>query len=295
MKRVAVIIVTFNRLQMLKEEITSVRKQTFDSFDIIVVNNGSTDDTPNWLSEQPDIITITQDNLGCTGGMFTGIKYAVENGYELCWVMDDDVEYKNNSLEELIKSYDLLQGNVGFLCSKVEGIDGKPMNVPNVDNRPLDNGYSHYYDLVDRQMIKVIDATFVSLFFSSNVVKNVGLPLKEFFIWGDDTEFTTRITKRYRGYLCCNSIAIHKRVIQSDLSFETENDKKRLRNYFYMFRNRAFINRRDGGIRSFLKTYIKYVLLFVCYLFKFDSAKSMVLLRVLMKSPGFKPMVVFPK
>lgn len=64
MKKIGIVVVTYNRLSLLKEVIDSLRKQTYESRDIIVVNNGSTDDTPNWLKEQNDIKTITQRNVG---------------------------------------------------------------------------------------------------------------------------------------------------------------------------------------------------------------------------------------
>ena len=90
-KTVAIIAVTYNMLELLKEEINSLREQTYKDAQIIVVNNGSTDDTLSWLQQQQDIITITQKNLGGAGGFYTGMKYAAENGYKYCWVMDDDV------------------------------------------------------------------------------------------------------------------------------------------------------------------------------------------------------------
>jgi len=294
MEKVGIVIVTFNRLKLLKEEIESIRQQSYKNYSIVVVNNGSTDGTETWLQQQSDIITITQENLGCTGGMYTGIKYVTENGFDLCWVMDDDVEYKNNSLEELVNSYHLTHGKVGFLCSRVEGIDGQAMNVPNVDIRPLANGYCNYYDMVEYQMIKVYAATFVSLMFSCDVVKKVGLPIKEFFIWGDDSEFTMRISRLFDCYLCCKSVAIHKRTIQGALSFKTEKDTKRLANYFYRFRNTAYIIRHFEGNKAYWANYFSLIKTFMECLLRLQKSKAVVILKVLVESPFFNPIVKFP-
>ena len=89
--KVGIVVVTYNRLNLLKEVIEALRLQTYKDFQIVVVNNGSTDETPKWLSDQRDIYTITQENLGGAGGFFTGMKYVVENGFKYCWIMDDDV------------------------------------------------------------------------------------------------------------------------------------------------------------------------------------------------------------
>lgn len=294
MKKVAVIIVTYNRLQLLKEEIQSIRKQTYTNFEIVVVNNGSTDGTLDWLNTEKDIITITQENQGCTGGMFTGIKYAVENGYDICWVMDDDVEYHENSLEELMRSYDMLGGEVGYLCSKVEGINGEPMNVPVVDIRPTGNGYGYYYEYIAEQMIKTEMATFVSLLFSSDVVKKVGLPLKEFFIWSDDYEFTERISKHYPCYLCCKSVVVHKRTIQGALSFNTEKDPRRLKNYFYYFRNGAYIVKKYKGNKAYARHLLGLSVRMLRCLFKGEFLKSQVIIKSIFSALTFHPVVKYP-
>jgi GT2 family glycosyltransferase len=247
-KKVATIVVTYNRLTLLQEEIESLRKQTFKDNQIVVINNGSTDGTLDWLKEQKDIITVTQGNLGGAGGFNTGMRYAAENGYEYCWVMDDDVICSPSALQELYDGYHKKE-NIGFVCSKVSGIDGRPMNTPVVDNRGT-NGYGKYYDLIEHQMIKVKEATFVSVFLSTNIIKEIGLPIKEFFIWGDDTEYTNRISQKHDSYLCCKSEVVHKRKIQGGISFDKETDPIRLKNFFYMIRNNSLNNVKYRGGRK---------------------------------------------
>ena len=79
MNKVGIVVVTYNRLSLLKEVIESLRVQSYRDYQIVVVNNGSTDETPLWLEKQKDIITITQDNLGGAGGFHTGMKYVAEH------------------------------------------------------------------------------------------------------------------------------------------------------------------------------------------------------------------------
>ena len=171
MKAIATIVVTYNRLTLLKEVIETLRAQTCKEQQIIIVNNGSTDDTPKWIDQQEDIIAIHQENVGGAGGFFTGIKYASEHGYKYCWIMDDDVICKPNALQEL-KIAHLSVRDIGFVCSRVVGTDGSPMNTPLADMRPSANGYSDIYDYVaEYGMVKVKNATFVSVFFRYNFMK----------------------------------------------------------------------------------------------------------------------------
>ncbi len=293
-KLVAIVVVTYNRLVLLKEVIESLRLQTFDDYKIIVVNNGSTDGTLEWLSKQSDIITITQDNLGGAGGFFSGIKYAAEHSYEYCWIMDDDVICEHTALEELVKAYSR-KSNIGFVCSKVIGLDGCPMNTPVVDDRPSANGYADYLDLIDYGMIKVKTATFVSVFFSISVVKNLGLPYKEYFIWGDDAEYTQRISSCYDCYLATKSCVVHKRTIQGRLSFEGELDCNRLNNFFYIFRNSSFNNilyseEESSRLKVFYKNF-KYVFKLIL---KLDLFRASIVLRSSLAFLKFNPKVCYP-
>ena len=65
------IIVTYNRLQLLKGAVNALRNQSCGST-IVVVNNGSTDGTREYLDSQKDLTAIHQDNSGGSGGFFTG-------------------------------------------------------------------------------------------------------------------------------------------------------------------------------------------------------------------------------
>lgn len=62
------VIVTYNRLKDLKVCVENVKGQTYKDLDILVVNNGSTDGTTEYLAQQTGIKVINQDNLGGAGG-----------------------------------------------------------------------------------------------------------------------------------------------------------------------------------------------------------------------------------
>lgn len=292
-KEVGIIVVTYNRCELLKEVIYSLRKQTFKNSQIIVVNNGSTDNTFNWLTNQNDIITINQENLGGAGGFYTGIKYAVENGYNYCWIMDDDVICHETALEELINSYKK-NPNIGFICSKVVGINDQAMNTPTISLEKNSNGYIDWYDKSDEGLIKVKAATFVSVCISSKVVNNVGLPFKEYFIWGDDSEYTTRISNQYSCYMSLYSKVIHKRILQNSLSFAEETNINRLKFYKYKFRNEAHQNKKNG-IKAILKDHIWFYSQIFKYIIKFDLLRSRILILSYLEYISFNPKITFPR
>ena len=84
MEKVIAVVVTYNRQALLSECIAALRKQSRPLDAILIINNGSTDGTEAWLTQQPDIIFINQNNAGSSGGFSTGIKWAYENKY--AWI-----------------------------------------------------------------------------------------------------------------------------------------------------------------------------------------------------------------
>ena len=107
-KKVGVVILTFNRLSLLKITIKKVLEQSFQPFEILIVDNNSNDGTREHLSSLEDINSIFLDeNLGPAGGFHHGIKYFGEKkNVDDVWLMDDDFFPSKYCLEELCKASD---------------------------------------------------------------------------------------------------------------------------------------------------------------------------------------------
>ncbi len=86
---VSVIIPTYNRLELLKKTVVSVRSQSFRDFEIIVINDGSSDGTAEWLAEQHDVIGVNQPNSGIASSRNKGIS--VSKGEWLAFLDHDDI------------------------------------------------------------------------------------------------------------------------------------------------------------------------------------------------------------
>ena len=95
---VSVIIPTYNRKNLLKRALHSVNNQTFVPREIIVVDDGSSDGTKDWVLERfPDVRYIYQDNSGVSSARNSGIKEAIGS-----WIafLDSDDEWMSNKLEQ---------------------------------------------------------------------------------------------------------------------------------------------------------------------------------------------------
>ena len=92
-----------------------------------------------------------------------------------------------------------------------------------------------------RGLMPLRTATFVSLLVHSDAVREFGLPLKQFFIWSDDIEYTARVTRHRAGYLVPDSVALHKTA--SAHTATTQSGSRfyfHVRNTVYMLRSSAW-------------------------------------------------------
>ncbi len=86
---ISVIIPTYNRLDLLKRTIESVKSQTFQDYEIWVVDDGSSDGTKDWLETIPDINFISQSNSGIAASRNKGAS--LSSGKWLCFLDHDDL------------------------------------------------------------------------------------------------------------------------------------------------------------------------------------------------------------
>ena len=92
-RNVTAIVVTYNRLPLLKQCLAALRAQTVQGFTVLLVDNASTDGTADYIKTlaMPGLVCRNPgENLGGAGGFAYGIRAAVELGCEAVWIMDDD-------------------------------------------------------------------------------------------------------------------------------------------------------------------------------------------------------------
>ena len=245
-KKVIAIVVTYNRKELLKESIKALLKQEYKNCNILIVDNASTDGTYEYIQNYIDgtkvIYKNTGFNIGGAGGFNFGMKEAYKIGCDFMWLMDDDCIVHNDSLTKLIEADKELKENYGFLSSKVLWKDSSICKM-NIQKKNLIKKVNNWKET--RQ--KVIMATFVSFFIKSEIVKNMGLPIKDFFIWADDIEYSRRISRKYNCYLINNSVVTHKSKnnIGSNIVKDSSENLKR---YSYAYRNEMYVYRREGII-----------------------------------------------
>jgi glycosyltransferase involved in cell wall biosynthesis len=121
MPKVSVVICTYNRAHFIAESIQSVLDQTFADFEIIVVDDGSTDNTKEAVDsfQDPRIRYVYQENRGLSAARNTGIRTSI--GEYISFLDSDDIWLPQN-LELMVKRLDS-RPDVAFVCSDLYFFD----------------------------------------------------------------------------------------------------------------------------------------------------------------------------
>lgn len=243
MERIAAVVVTYNRKELLVQCVKHLLAQQQAECDVLVVDNASTDGTAQALKQMPSprlLYRNTGENLGGAGGFHFGMRWAVEAGYDYVWIMDDDTLPQPQALAQLWAAHERLNGEYGWLSSRCLWTDGAlcPMNVQRVT--PYRDLEEPEQDLAPVQM-----ASFVSLFLKASVIQKMGLPLRQFFIWTDDWEYTRRISRAMPCYAVWNSTVIHAMKSKTIVNIATDTAERMIR-YRYFYRNDVYLYRREG-------------------------------------------------
>lgn len=262
--RIAAVVVSYNRSALLREVIAALRAQTRSLDHLVVVENGSTDDSAavvRDLAPDADLLLIGR-NTGGAGGFAVGLGRAVaRHGADFVWMMDDDTVPTSTALAELVGAVDRYPGEVALAASRVVWTDGRdhPMNTPR--ERPLLSR-----ELRSRAQsadaVSIRSASFVSLFVSAAAVRRKGLPVADYFIWNDDFEFTSRLLREGVGLYCPASVVVHKTKALTSTDVDPgDRFYFEVRNKVWLFRHAGALGPRDSilygasSARRWLRTF----------------------------------------
>lgn len=119
---ISVILPTFNRAGVLPRAIDSVFDQSYKNVELIVVDDGSTDDTRQIMDKYGDkLIYIKQANQGVSAARNTGIRAA--RGQYIAFIDSDD-KWMNSKLEDQLRFFNEHEkDNLALVCTNVVAID----------------------------------------------------------------------------------------------------------------------------------------------------------------------------
>ena len=213
-------VVTFNRKDLLLECLEGVFGQTHPVQRVVVIDNASTDGTPELLRERglldrPDLDYVRLDqNLGGSGGFAKAVETVREGDCEWIWLMDDDSAPTAGVIQSMLESRPAADAATAALCPKVVyangGLDANQRGHFRRRLRPLPE--SAY---VPGTYPELGFLSFVGTLVRTAVARTIDPPKAEFFVWGDDVEYSFRLREHGSIRLVSEAVMVHKRSSQA--------------------------------------------------------------------------------
>jgi len=267
--KVFIIILNWNGLKDTLECLDSVFKLDYVNFEVIVVDNGSTDNSVEVIRQTyPQVILIeNRENLGYAGGNNIGIRYALKHGADYVWLLNNDTIVNPDSLTNLVEVAEKNK-EVGILGSKIyyydkrdilwfagAYIDWNRAISPHIGLNQKDKGQ---YDII----MEVDRVTGCSMLVKRDVCDSVGLFDSDFFLYVEEVDWCVRAQKA--GFKCIfvpTSIVYHK--VSSTLKDVSYNYSLSFtyyntRNFLYLIKKNFSFPKRERLIINIIYSKLKY-------------------------------------
>lgn len=208
--------VTYNRRPLLEDCLRALLAQTHPVQRVHVIDNGSSDGTPDAVralaagANVPLSVLELPENRGGAGGFAAGIASARRGDCDWLWLMDDDAEPQPDALERLLTAPPARDRDTICLAPKVVyaggGID---LNQRGHFRRRLIPLRPAEYE--SGRYPEIGYMSFVGSLLRADAARAADPPRADFFVWGDDVEYSLRIGRLGKIRLVSESVMIHKR------------------------------------------------------------------------------------
>tara|TARA_B100000767_G_C19704503_1_gene509903 strand:+ start:69 stop:971 length:903 start_codon:yes stop_codon:yes gene_type:complete len=272
--KVLISLLNYNNFKSTKKCVDSLINHIREGEEIFIIDNNSPDNSFIKLKDTFKTIKVVKSKIngGYASGHKIAVDYAINNNFELIWILNNDLIVRNNTLSELCKGY-LKHGLAlyGSISLKSENPDiinfggglnddiSKPFNYNSFENYSLEN----YLKVTKLRPVQSIEGS--SFLIPTEIIIKHGFMREDFFMYGEETDYCYRLKKlNINSYIVPKSIIVHK-------GGEGLRNNKGLESY-YRRRNMLYfeeehynisiiknINKRVG-VFNFIKYFIKYLI-----------------------------------
>ncbi len=262
------IICNWNKQAFLRGLLTSLRQLGGTPFDILVVDNASTDGSPQMVREEfPEAnLHETGANLGGTGGFNAGMSWGLRSNtnYDFFWLLDNDVEVHPHALDALLDAINedakiALAGSAVLLLNNAEHVQEMGA-VVNWETGDLERAGEGPLANLDRpKTFKVDYCAACSLLARVEAIREVGIWDPGYFVYWDDIDWGVRMRRAgWRVVSTTESQVRHESFDNRRPTSGSAMDYLRYRNAYYFYWRFAPRGRRFSLLYSQFRTNLAF-------------------------------------
>jgi len=254
-KLVYIIILNWNGFKDTIECVESCLKLVYPSYEIVVVDNGSDDGSETIIREHfPGLKFIqTGANLGYAGGNNAGIRYAIKEGADYIWLLNNDTTVDPKALSELVNIAEM-DPVIGITGSKILSYSQPSVLLFAGGLLDLSLGTANHIG-EGRMDIGQFDTsletgyiTGCSLLVKRSVINDIGLMNENYFLYYEETEWCIKAKeKAYTLIYVPKSIVLHKESVSTQ--------KRKGSMTYYLTRNQLYFIEHNGINVQWLKRF----------------------------------------
>lgn len=225
---VLAIILAWNHLENTVEALLSFKKSNYPNLRIVVVNNGSTDSTEEFIRKNhPDVEILTSaKNLGVSGGYNLGIQHALLQNPEYILISNNDVTIAPDMISELIQAL-IADPSVGIGmpkiyhyggCDRIWCTGGQWRKFP--PTVKMSNYNSKNTEVINSNT-QINYAPSCLLLMKTELIKKIGIFDTSYFFYFDDWDYSRRAVKA--GF---KLLYIPKAIMWHKISISTQKSDK---------------------------------------------------------------------
>jgi len=248
---VFIIVLNWNGKDDTLECLGSLQQLDYPNFEIVVVDNGSTDGSEEVIrSSFPSAHFIqTGRNLGYAGGNNVGIRFGLSHGADYVWLLNNDTTVDPQALTALVETAKA-DPRIAFVGSKIYFYDKPDViwcaggTIDLAEGGRTDHPGMGQEDKGQFESISDVGyVTGCSLLAGRTAIEAIGLLPEEYFLYFEETDWNLAAQKKgYRTVMAPDSHVWHKYA-------DTGDYKERF--IYYSFRNRVHIVRKYASQYKF--------------------------------------------
>lgn len=314
--KVYIILINFNTYKDTIECLDSLLKLNYENYQIIVVDNNSSDDSiknlTKWihnyengllyskkeainggfpkkesLLNNPVILIDAKENNGFAAGNNIALQYALaKDDFKYVWLLNNDTVVDPSALSELVNGIQQYN-NVGAVGSKILYYDRRNVlqNLgTKIDSKSFFKLCKPVVNLKENNIdegqfdydFEVNDIMGASLLVSKDVIKDVGLMPEEYFLYGEETDWNFNFQKH--GY---KLMTIYKSKVYHKKSVSTGGDFSDTTLY-YRTRNQLLLQKKYMSFGMFFLYSVMYVFKKIVYILFFSKKNKKIIFQGLL-------------